>query len=192
MGNRIVFLLDLRKISFSTFLIPTGTTKSEDRAALLKKFNEPGSQYFIFLLSTRAGGLGLNLQAADTVVIFDSDWNPHQVCLSLTWVPGIPSGTRGTKRVWVSSFTFMGKSRFPKEWAISPKGSLTLPPSVIRCLPHAFAVPLKAPVWGTETQALLSFNPISWDWPQSKGCLVMGYITNGPKHKRPHLTFIGP
>ncbi|XP_046697235.1 probable global transcription activator SNF2L2 isoform X1 [Silurus meridionalis] len=55
-----------------------GTTKSEDRAALLKKFNTEGSQYFIFLLSTRAGGLGLNLQAADTVVIFDSDWNPHQ------------------------------------------------------------------------------------------------------------------
>uniref|UniRef100_A0A671WRK1 SWI/SNF related BAF chromatin remodeling complex subunit ATPase 2 n=1 Tax=Sparus aurata TaxID=8175 RepID=A0A671WRK1_SPAAU len=55
-----------------------GTTKSEDRAMLLKKFNEEGSQYFIFLLSTRAGGLGLNLQAADTVVIFDSDWNPHQ------------------------------------------------------------------------------------------------------------------
>lgn len=57
----------------------SGTTKSEDRAMLLKKFNEEGSQYFIFLLSTRAGGLGLNLQAADTVVIFDSDWNPHQV-----------------------------------------------------------------------------------------------------------------
>uniref|UniRef100_A0A8C1K859 SWI/SNF related, matrix associated, actin dependent regulator of chromatin, subfamily a, member 2 n=1 Tax=Cyprinus carpio TaxID=7962 RepID=A0A8C1K859_CYPCA len=55
-----------------------GTTKSEDRAMLLKKFNDEGSQYFIFLLSTRAGGLGLNLQAADTVVIFDSDWNPHQ------------------------------------------------------------------------------------------------------------------
>lgn len=55
-----------------------GTTKSEDRAALLKKFNEEGSPVFIFLLSTRAGGLGLNLQAADTVIIFDSDWNPHQ------------------------------------------------------------------------------------------------------------------
>ncbi|XP_056601144.1 probable global transcription activator SNF2L2 isoform X1 [Triplophysa dalaica] len=55
-----------------------GTTKSEDRALLLKQFNEEGSQYFVFLLSTRAGGLGLNLQAADTVVIFDSDWNPHQ------------------------------------------------------------------------------------------------------------------
>lgn len=49
---------------------------------LLKMFNDPESQYFIFLLSTRAGGLGLNLQSADTVVIFDSDWNPHQVIKS--------------------------------------------------------------------------------------------------------------
>lgn len=56
-----------------------GTTKAEDRGDLLRKFNDPGSEYFLFLLSTRAGGLGLNLQAADTVIIFDSDWNPHQV-----------------------------------------------------------------------------------------------------------------
>lgn len=56
-----------------------GTTKSDDRGDLLKRFNDPESEYFIFLLSTRAGGLGLNLQAADTVIIFDSDWNPHQV-----------------------------------------------------------------------------------------------------------------
>ncbi|XP_071859810.1 ATP-dependent helicase brm-like [Bombus fervidus] len=55
-----------------------GATKAEDRGGLLKKFNDPGSEYFLFLLSTRAGGLGLNLQAADTVIIFDSDWNPHQ------------------------------------------------------------------------------------------------------------------
>ncbi|XP_076275469.1 ATP-dependent helicase brm-like isoform X2 [Rhynchophorus ferrugineus] len=55
-----------------------GATKAEDRGDLLKKFNDKCSEYFIFLLSTRAGGLGLNLQSADTVVIFDSDWNPHQ------------------------------------------------------------------------------------------------------------------
>ncbi|KAK2715124.1 hypothetical protein QYM36_009948 [Artemia franciscana] len=55
-----------------------GTTKAEDRAEMLKRFNAPDSDYFLFLLSTRAGGLGLNLQSADTVVIFDSDWNPHQ------------------------------------------------------------------------------------------------------------------
>lgn len=101
------------------FLIPSGTTKSEDRAALLKKFNEPGSQYFIFLLSTRAGGLGLNLQAADTVVIFDSDWNPHQVCIS-TWAPRL-SLWRGRERLSVSSLTFIGQSTFLNDRAISPK-----------------------------------------------------------------------
>jgi len=56
-----------------------GGTKAEDRGDLLKMFNDPQSEYFIFILSTRAGGLGLNLQTADTVIIFDSDWNPHQV-----------------------------------------------------------------------------------------------------------------
>merc|ERR1739844_828270 len=55
-----------------------GTTKAEERGDMLKIFNSSESEYFIFLLSTRAGGLGLNLQTADTVIIFDSDWNPHQ------------------------------------------------------------------------------------------------------------------
>merc|ERR1711923_490663 len=52
--------------------------KAEERGEMLALFNDPKSEYFIFLLSTRAGGLGLNLQTADTVIIFDSDWNPHQ------------------------------------------------------------------------------------------------------------------
>lgn len=55
-----------------------GATKAEDRQDMLKLFNAPDSEYFCFLLSTRAGGLGLNLQTADTVIIFDTDWNPHQ------------------------------------------------------------------------------------------------------------------
>ena len=55
-----------------------GSTKSEDRGELLRLFNAPDSPYQLFILSTRAGGLGLNLQSADTVIIFDSDWNPHQ------------------------------------------------------------------------------------------------------------------
>ncbi|KAG5152944.1 hypothetical protein JHK84_029416 [Glycine max] len=54
-----------------------GSTKTEERGNLLRKFNAPDSPYFMFLLSTRAGGLGLNLQTADTVIIFDSDWNPQ-------------------------------------------------------------------------------------------------------------------
>ena len=54
-----------------------GSTKQEDRAELVKEWNRPESPFFIFVLSTHAGGLGLNLQTADTVIIFDTDWNPH-------------------------------------------------------------------------------------------------------------------
>merc|ERR1719260_379888 len=61
-----------------SYLRLDGTTKSDDRGDMLADFNKDNSDYFIFILSTRAGGLGLNLQTADTVVIFDSDWNPHQ------------------------------------------------------------------------------------------------------------------
>jgi ATP-dependent helicase STH1/SNF2 len=60
------------------FLRLDGMTKSDERADMLRDFNHPESEYFMFLLSTRAGGLGLNLQTADTVIIYDSDWNPHQ------------------------------------------------------------------------------------------------------------------
>ncbi|KAL4434102.1 hypothetical protein ABPG75_000543 [Micractinium tetrahymenae] len=54
-----------------------GSTPSHLRHQAMEHFNAPGSQDFAFLLSTRAGGLGINLATADTVIIFDSDWNPQ-------------------------------------------------------------------------------------------------------------------
>lgn len=54
-----------------------GTTSLEDRESAIVDFNTPGSDCFIFLLSIRAAGRGLNLQSADTVVIYDPDPNPQ-------------------------------------------------------------------------------------------------------------------
>jgi SWI/SNF-related matrix-associated actin-dependent regulator of chromatin subfamily A member 5 len=53
-----------------------GQTSGEEREAQIEDFNRAGSDVFVFLLSTRAGGLGINLATADTVVLYDSDWNP--------------------------------------------------------------------------------------------------------------------
>ncbi|EFC47285.1 SWI/SNF-related matrix-associated actin-dependent regulator of chromatin [Naegleria gruberi] len=55
-----------------------GAVNAADRGTLVKQWNAKDSPYFVFLLSTRSGGLGLNLQTADTVIMFDSDWNPQQ------------------------------------------------------------------------------------------------------------------
>ena len=52
-----------------------GSTKVSDRAAVVSGFQSDDS-IFVFMLSTRAGGLGINLTAADTVIFFESDWNP--------------------------------------------------------------------------------------------------------------------
>jgi len=54
-----------------------GNTSYDVREDSIDKFNAPNSEKFLFLLSTRAGGLGINLQTADIVILYDSDWNPQ-------------------------------------------------------------------------------------------------------------------
>jgi ATP-dependent helicase STH1/SNF2 len=73
--------MDLLEIYLSLtnirYLRLDGATKAEDRFESMAEFNKAESIYSVFVLSTRAGGLGLNLQTADSVIIFDSDWNPQ-------------------------------------------------------------------------------------------------------------------
>ncbi|EKX35088.1 hypothetical protein GUITHDRAFT_158768 [Guillardia theta CCMP2712] len=55
-----------------------GTVNWKDRQSLMDDYNSPTSNSFVFLLSTRSGGLGINLTTADTVIIYDGDFNPQQ------------------------------------------------------------------------------------------------------------------
>lgn len=64
-----------KKLSYFRF---DGSTDQLDRQEMIDQFNDPNNdEYNIFLLSTRSGGQGVNLTSADTVILFDSDWNPH-------------------------------------------------------------------------------------------------------------------
>mmetsp|Transcript_1676 Transcript_1676/g.1994 ORF Transcript_1676/g.1994 Transcript_1676/m.1994 type:complete len:1452 (-) Transcript_1676:196-4551(-) len=65
---------ELRDWKFCRF---DGSTARAQRNYLINRFNAPNSEYFIFLMSTRSGGLGINLQSADTCILYDSDWNPQ-------------------------------------------------------------------------------------------------------------------
>ena len=66
--------LDLRGYTHTRL---DGSTHRVNREVRITLFNNPESKTFIFLLSTRAGGEGVNLYTADTVILFDSDWNPQ-------------------------------------------------------------------------------------------------------------------
>ncbi|KAL3918383.1 MAG: hypothetical protein SGPRY_006042, partial [Prymnesium sp.] len=68
---------DFLSLRGHSYLRMDGSTNKIRRELDLRDFNAPGSEYFIYLISTRAGGVGINLATADTVVLYDSDWNPQ-------------------------------------------------------------------------------------------------------------------
>ncbi|EAT86336.2 hypothetical protein SNOG_06505 [Parastagonospora nodorum SN15] len=81
-----------------------GSTAHEDRIAAIDDYNKPDSEKFLFLLTTRAGGLGINLTTADIVVLFDSDWNPQADLQAMDRAHRIGQ----TKQVYVFRFVTEG------------------------------------------------------------------------------------
>ncbi|KYF41165.1 SWI2/SNF2 ISWI-like SANT, partial [Toxoplasma gondii ARI] len=77
MTKMIDILEDYCRIRLFKYCRIDGNTSGDERDRQIEAFNAPGSDIPIFLLSTRAGGLGINLATADTVILYDSDWNPQ-------------------------------------------------------------------------------------------------------------------
>jgi chromodomain-helicase-DNA-binding protein 4 len=75
MLNIIEDFLDGMEMAYQRLDGQMGSLEKQKR---IDQFNAPDSPLFAFLLSTRAGGVGINLATADTVIILDPDWNPHQ------------------------------------------------------------------------------------------------------------------
>jgi superfamily II DNA/RNA helicase len=84
-GHRVLLFTQMSKVldvvetflcfQGHTYMRLDGSTKIEMRQKLVERFNQD-PKVFVFISSTRAGGVGINLTGADTVVFYDSDWNP--------------------------------------------------------------------------------------------------------------------
>jgi SNF2 family DNA or RNA helicase len=63
-----------------------GKTDHWERKKLIDAFNDPTSDKFLFMMTTGAGGVGINLDGANTVILYDSDWNPHKDCQAKVYI----------------------------------------------------------------------------------------------------------
>ena len=102
-----------------------GTVSSETRNRAIDHFNAPNSPDFCFLLSTRAGGLGINLETADTVIIFDSDWNPQNDLQAMS------RAHRLNSKFHVSVFRFLTKGTVEEDVLERAKRKMVLEYAII-------------------------------------------------------------
>ncbi|RKO84552.1 P-loop containing nucleoside triphosphate hydrolase protein [Blyttiomyces helicus] len=90
-GSRVLLFSQMSRMLDIQYCRIDGKAQHEDRITSIDEYNKPDSSKFIFLLTTRAGGLGINLATADIVIMYDNDWNPqvvsiHRAFLRLTLV----------------------------------------------------------------------------------------------------------
>lgn len=102
-----------------------GTVSSDTRKRAIDHFNAPNSPDFCFILSTRAGGLGINLETADTVIIFDSDWNPQNDLQAMS------RAHRLNSKFHISVFRFLTKGTVEEDVLERAKQKMVLEYAII-------------------------------------------------------------
>jgi chromodomain-helicase-DNA-binding protein 4 len=199
-GHRVLFfsqftsLLDIFEdyvnVRDYKYLRLDGNDSSLTRQRNIDAFNQKDSETFIFLLSTKAGGLGINLATADTVILFDSDWNPQNDLQALARAHRIGQ----TKKVLIYRIV----SRFSVEEKILQKAKSKLALERVMVRPNrqgtadattGVSESLPNELSGTEIERLLRFGSeelfkkestmasIVWD-DASIGQLLEGFHTN--------------
>ncbi len=128
-----------------------GSTASAARSHAITSFNASGSVDFCFLLSTRAGGLGINLATADTVIIYDSDWNPQNDLQAMARAHRI-----GQKRQ-VSIYRLVSANTIEEEILERAKKKMVLDHLVIQKLKKGQVVAGQGISGVNEFQAILKF-----------------------------------
>ena len=130
--SQFVINLDIVEVFLSgenyKYLRLDGNLGQKQRQKGIDAFNAPGSDYFIYMISTRAGGVGINLATADTVIIFDPDFNPHVDMQAIARAHRIGQ----TKKVLV--FTLMCKATAEEQIIESAKRKLLLDHLIIQNL----------------------------------------------------------
>jgi hypothetical protein len=91
---KVFNFITLNLVFFRQYCRLDGQTPHEDRQVQINEYNAPGSKKFLFMLSTRAGGLGINLATADVVIILDSDWNPQMDLQAMVRIFNRAEGTK--------------------------------------------------------------------------------------------------
>ncbi|CAE7060596.1 unnamed protein product [Rhizoctonia solani] len=130
-GYKLLRLVGVEYIWSFAMLMPSlkdGDTKSSLRQKEIDEYNKPDSDYFIYILTTRAGGVGVNLWSADTVIVFDPDFNPHQD------LQAIARAHRYGQKKRVIVFKLMGKNTPEEKIFMMGKKKLVLDHLIVQKL----------------------------------------------------------
>ena len=123
-----------------------GTVSSDTRKRAIDHFNAPNSPDFCFILSTRAGGLGINLETADTVIIFDSDWNPQNDLQAMS------RAHRLNSKFHISVFRFLTKGTVEEDVLERAMQKMVLEYAIIELMVSSGAV------WAADARSKSSQN----------------------------------